>query len=47
MESALLGLTIDSSIIITAERRGQSVAQLIESIKRHTATWNFRFHRSQ
>jgi tRNA(fMet)-specific endonuclease VapC len=32
MESAILGLTLDSSIVITAERRGLSVEQLIESI---------------
>ena len=33
MESTLLGLVLDSSIIIEAERKGQTVEQLLEHIK--------------
>ena len=34
MESALLGLILDSSVIIEAEREGQTVEQLLEQVKR-------------
>jgi predicted nucleic acid-binding protein len=34
MESALLGLILDSSVIIEAERKGQTVEQLLEQVKR-------------
>ena len=33
MESALLGLILDSSVIIEAERKGHSVEQLLEHVK--------------
>ena len=33
MESALLGLILDSSVIIEAEREGQTVEQLLEQVK--------------
>jgi predicted nucleic acid-binding protein len=33
MESTLLGLVLDSSIIIEAERKGQTVEQLLEHVK--------------
>ena len=33
MESTLLGLVLDSSIIIEAERKGQTVEQLLEYVK--------------
>jgi predicted nucleic acid-binding protein len=33
MEPALLGLILDSSVIIQAERKGQSVEQLLEHVK--------------
>jgi predicted nucleic acid-binding protein len=33
MESTVLGLVLDSSIIIEAERKGQTVEQLLEHIK--------------
>jgi predicted nucleic acid-binding protein len=33
MESALLGLILDSSVIIEAERKGQTVEHLLEYIK--------------
>jgi predicted nucleic acid-binding protein len=33
MESTLLGLVLDSSIIIDAERKGQTVEQLLEHVK--------------
>jgi len=33
MESALLGLILDSSVIIAAERRGDTVEQLLEQVK--------------
>jgi hypothetical protein len=32
MESAVLGVTLDSSIVITAERKSLPVSQLIEAI---------------
>jgi tRNA(fMet)-specific endonuclease VapC len=34
MESALLGLILDSSVIIEAEREGQTVEQLLEQVSR-------------
>jgi predicted nucleic acid-binding protein len=34
MESALLGLILDSSVIVEAERKGQTVEQLLEQVKR-------------
>jgi predicted nucleic acid-binding protein len=34
MEPSILGLTIDSSIVIAAERKGQTVEQLLEQVKR-------------
>jgi predicted nucleic acid-binding protein len=34
MESALLGLILDSSVIIEAERKGQTVEQLLEQVRR-------------
>jgi tRNA(fMet)-specific endonuclease VapC len=33
MEPALLGLILDSSVVIQAERKGQSVEQLLERVK--------------
>ena len=33
MESALLGLILDSSVIVEAERKGQTVEQLLEQVK--------------
>jgi hypothetical protein len=33
MESALLGLILDSSVIIDAERKGQTVEGLLEQIR--------------
>lgn len=33
MESAVLGVVLDSSVVITAEREGLSVTQLIEAIQ--------------
>ena len=33
MESAVLGLIVDSSILIEAERKGQTVTQLLEHIR--------------
>ena len=33
MESALLGLILDSSVIIDAERKGQTVEDLLEQIR--------------
>jgi predicted nucleic acid-binding protein len=33
MESTLLGLVLDSSIIIEAERKGQTVEQLLEHVR--------------
>ena len=33
MEPALLGLILDSSVVIEAERKGQSVEQLLEHVK--------------
>jgi len=33
MESTLLGLVLDSSIVIEAERQGQTVEQLLEHVK--------------
>jgi predicted nucleic acid-binding protein len=33
MESALLGVVLDSSIVITAERKGLPVPQLVEAIQ--------------
>ncbi len=32
MESAILGLILDSSVIIEAERKGQTVEQLLERV---------------
>jgi predicted nucleic acid-binding protein len=34
MESALLGLILDSSVIVEAERKGQTVEQLLEQVGR-------------
>jgi hypothetical protein len=34
MESAVLGVTLDSSIVITAERKSLPVPQLIEAIQK-------------
>jgi tRNA(fMet)-specific endonuclease VapC len=34
MESALLGLILDSSVIIDAERKGQTIVELLEEIRR-------------
>ena len=34
MESALLGLILDSSVIVEAERKGQTVEQLLEQVRR-------------
>ena len=34
MESALLGLILDSSVIVEAERKGQTVEQLLEQVSR-------------
>ena len=33
MESALLGLILDSSVIVEAERKGQTVEQLLEQVR--------------
>ncbi|HYZ86414.1 MAG TPA: hypothetical protein VE621_18515, partial [Bryobacteraceae bacterium] len=33
MESAVLGVVLDSSIVITAERKGLPVPQLVEAIR--------------
>src|SRR5258708_30679011 len=35
MESTILGLILDSSIIIEAERRGDTVEQLLEYVRKH------------
>jgi tRNA(fMet)-specific endonuclease VapC len=35
MESALLGLVLDSSVLITAERRKLTPAQVIETVQEH------------
>jgi hypothetical protein len=33
MESAVLGVVLDSSVVITAERKSLSVPQLVEAIQ--------------
>ena len=39
MESAVLGVILDSSVIIDAERKGQTVKDLLEAIRQSAGGW--------